>query len=75
MDYNIQPSSPSSSASSGSSPAREGSYRLPNDEDLKREGIEMVIQRLRYIESEHKKLLLERSKAMKDVNKKLQVLN
>ena len=74
MDYSMHPTSPSSSASSGSSPVREGSFRLPCDEDLKREGIDVVIQRLRYVESEHKKLLLERSKAMKDVNKKLQVM-
>ncbi|XP_076816408.1 coiled-coil domain-containing protein 85C-like isoform X2 [Clavelina lepadiformis] len=76
MDY-IQPSSPSSSsstASSNSSPSREaGSLRLPNDDDLRKEGVDRVIQRLRYAENEHKKLLLDRSRSMKDVNRKLQV--
>ena len=67
------PSSPTSSASSGSSPSREMPVRLPSDEELKQEGIDRVIQRLRHAESEHKKLLVERSRSMKDVNKKLQV--
>ena len=73
MEYNFSPSSPSSSVSSGSSPVRDVSLRLPSNEELKKEGIDRVIQRLRYAESEHKKLLLERTRSMKDVNKKLQV--
>ena len=73
MDYNYPPCSPSSSGSSGSSPSREVPLRLPSDEELRREGIDIVIQRLRHAENEHKKLLIERSRSMKDVNKKLQV--
>ena len=73
MDYNFPPSSPSSSTSSGSSPSRDVPLRLPSDDVLRQEGIEVVMQRLRHAENEHKKLLIERSRSMKDVNKKLQV--
>uniref|UniRef100_H2ZBQ8 Coiled-coil domain containing 85C n=1 Tax=Ciona savignyi TaxID=51511 RepID=H2ZBQ8_CIOSA len=50
-----------------------GSLRSPSDAELRHEGLEQVIQRLRYTENEHKKLLVERSRSMKDVNRKLQV--
>ena len=67
MDYSTQPGSPSSSASSNASSASSpswgdiGGLRLPNDDDLRREGMERIIQRLRHVENEHKKLLVERS--------------
>jgi len=77
MDYTIHPSSPSSSSSSSSSPSTKlDGYivaKSPSNEELRQEGIDCVIQRLRQIENEHKRLLIERSKSMKDVNKKLQV--
>nr|CAB3228742.1 coiled-coil domain-containing protein 85C [Phallusia mammillata] len=81
MDYNIQPSSPSSTSSSTASSSSSPSYRgdgFPiikslSDEELRREGVDRVIQRLRHAENEHKKLLMERSRSMKDVNRKLQV--
>nr|XP_002129974.1 coiled-coil domain-containing protein 85C isoform X1 [Ciona intestinalis] len=75
MEYHQQ-SSPSSSSST-SSPSSRGSdvgcLRSPTDIELRHEGLDHVIQRLRFAENENKKLLVERSRAMKDVNRKLQV--
>uniref|UniRef100_H2XQU3 Uncharacterized protein n=1 Tax=Ciona intestinalis TaxID=7719 RepID=H2XQU3_CIOIN len=63
--------------SSTSSPSSRGSdvgcLRSPTDIELRHEGLDHVIQRLRFAENENKKLLVERSRAMKDVNRKLQV--
>lgn len=47
--------------------------RLPCDDELRFEGVEKLIQRLRTCESEYKKLLMERGRVMKDVNRRLQV--
>ncbi|XP_039260413.2 coiled-coil domain-containing protein 85C-like isoform X1 [Styela clava] len=85
----ISPSSCSSSSSStaSSSPvmirgdglppygsnAMSASARLPTDDELRFEGVEILIQRLRACESEHKKLLSDRGRVMKDVNRRLQV--
>lgn len=70
----ISPSSTSSSSSNSSSRSIEGGIRLPSDEELRREGLEKVVQRLRFVENEHKKILVDRSRSMRDVNKKLQVI-
>lgn len=47
--------------------------RLPSDDELRFEGVEKLIYRLRTYESEYKKSLLERGRLMKDVNRRMQV--
>lgn len=89
MDGVHSPSSPASSSSSNTSSSSPGGYRgdgflygsnvinpvtrLPSDEELRYEGLEKCIHRLHHFEAEHKKLLVERGRIMKDVNKRLQV--
>lgn len=88
MDYGQNlPSSPSSTSSSNTSSSSNSAgyrpdpvgnmspplYRPPTDEELRKDGFEKLIQRLKFCENENRKLLMERSRVMKDVNKRLQV--
>ena len=48
-------------------------FKLPTDEELRKEGTENLLKRLRFMEVEMKKILNERSHIIKDTNQCIQV--